>query len=196
MANSGKIFLQDIRIAVLISDGFEESELNEPLRDLQSAGATIDILAQTQSQMQRGVQGMNGMRMTQLVSPRMLIQDASPERYQGLLIPGGALSVDQMRESRLHLGFVQNLFSAEKPIGVIGHGAWLLADSGIAQGKTITSAPSIQKDLERAGAIWKNEEVMMDANIITARGPKDIARFSEVFLNELGQIYRSESRVA
>lgn len=196
MANSGTIFLQDIRIAVLISDGFEESELNEPLRDLQSSGATIDILAQTQSQMQRGVQGMNGLRMTQLVSPRMLIQDASPERYQGMLVPGGALSVDQMRESRLHLGFVQNFFSAGKPIGLIGHAAWLLADSGVAQGRTLTSATSIQKDLERAGAVWKNEEVMIDSNIITARGPKEIVRFSEAFLNELTQLYRSGSRVA
>ncbi len=196
MANSGRVFLQDIRVAVLISDGFEESELKDLLRELQSSGATIDILAQTQGQMQRGVQGMNGMRMTHLVSPRMLIQDASPERYQGVLVPGGALSIDQMRESRLYLGFLQNFFSAGKPIGLIGHAAWLLADSGVAQGRTLTSAPSIQKDLERAGAIWKNQEVIADSNIITARGPRDIFRFSEAFLGELAQLYRSGSRVA
>src|SRR5947209_802395 len=121
MANDGRVFLQDIRVAVLISDGFEESELNEPMKDLQAAGATVEILAQNQVQMQRGIQGMNGMRMTHLVPPRSLIQDVSPDRYQGVLVPGGALSVDRMRESRLHVGFLQNLAAANKPIALIGH---------------------------------------------------------------------------
>lgn len=196
MAKSGRVFLQDIRVAVLISDGFEESELNEPLQDLQSAGAIVEILAQTQSQMQLGIQGMSGMRMTHLVSPRLLIQDANPERYQGVLVPGGVFSVDLMRESRLYLGFMQNFFSAGKPIGLIGHAAWLLADSGVAKGRTLTSAPSIQKDLERAGAIWKNQEVIVDTNIVTSRGQKDIARFSQAFMDELTQLYRTGSRVA
>jgi len=196
MVNSGRVFLQDIRVAVLISDGFEESELNEPMQDLQSAGATVEILAQNLGQMQRGIQGMNGMRMTHLVPPRAMIQDVSPDRYQGVLIPGGALSVDRMRESRLHLGFLQNLFAANKPMALIGHAPWLLADSGAAQGKTLTSAISIQKDLERAGAVWKNQEVIMDSNIITARGPQDIPSFSQAFLDQLSQLYRSGSRVA
>ncbi|MFL5814489.1 MAG: DJ-1/PfpI family protein [Bdellovibrionia bacterium] len=196
MAQSGRVFLQDIRVAVLISDGFEEIELNEPLQDLQSAGAVVEILAQTQSQMQRGVQGMNGMRMTQLVSPRAMIQDVSPERYQGVLVPGGVMSVDHMRESRLHLGFLQNFFAAGKPIGLIGHAPWLLADSGVAQGRTLTSAPSIQKDLERAGAIWKDQEVIVDTNVITSRGLQDVPRFCQAFMDELGHLYRSGSRVA
>ncbi len=189
MTKSGRVFLQDIRVAVLISDGFEEIELEEPLQDLQSAGATVEILAQTQNQMQRGIQGMNGMRMTHLISPRALIQDASPERYQGVLIPGGVVSVDHMRESRLHLGFLQNFFAAGKPIGMIGHAPWLLADSGVAQGRTLTSAQSIRKDLERAGAIWKNQEVIVDTNVITSRGSQDLPRFCQAFLDGLSQLY-------
>jgi protease I len=201
MVNSGRVFLQDIRVAVLISDGFEESELNEPVQDLQSAGATVEILAQNLGQMQRGIQGMNSqgkneIRMTHLVPPRAMIQDVSPDRYQGVLIPGGALSVDRMRESRLHLGFLQNLFAANKPIALIGHAAWLLADSGAAQGKTLTSAISIQKDLERAGAVWKNQDVITDANIITARGTQDLTRFSQAFLDQLSRLYRSTGRAA
>lgn len=196
MAQSGRVFLQDIRVAVLISDGFEESELNEPLQELQSAGAIVEILAQSQGQMQRGVQGMNGMRMTHLVSPRTLIQDVSPERYQGVLVPGGVMSIDHMRESRLHLGFLQNFFAAGKPIGLIGHAAWLLADSGVAQGRTLTSAPSIQKDMERAGAIWKDQEVIVDTNVISSRGRQDLPRFCQAFMDELTNIYQSSSRVA
>jgi protease I len=196
MAQSGKVFLQDIRIAVLISDGFEESELIEPVQELQDAGAVVEILAQSQSQMQRGVQGMNGMRLTQLVSPRALIQDVSPDRYQGVLIPGGVMSVDQMRESRLHIGFLQNFAAAGKPIGLIGHAAWLLADSGVAQGRTLTSAPSIQKDMERAGAIWKDQEVIVDTNVITARSRQDLPRFCQAFMDELTHIYQSGSKVA
>jgi protease I len=196
MAQSGRVFLQDIRVAVLISDGFEEIELNEPLQELQNAGAIVEILAQTQSQMQRGVQGMNGMRMTQLVSPRAMIQDVDPERYQGVLVPGGVMSVDHMRESRLHLGFLQNFFAAGKPIGLVGHAPWLLADSGVAQGRTLTSAPSIQKDLERAGAIWKDQEVIVDTNVITSRGKHEVPRFCQAFMDELAQLYRTGSRVA
>jgi protease I len=196
MAQSGRVFLQDIRVAVLISDGFEEIEFNEPLQDLQSAGAIVEVLAQTQSQMQRGVQGMNGMRMTHLVSPRAMIQDVNPERYQGVLVPGGVMSIDQMRESRLHLGFLQNFFAAGKPIGLIGHAPWLLADSGVAQGRTLTSAPSIQKDLERAGAIWKNQEIIVDTNVITSRGLQDVSRFCQAFMDELTHIYQTGSRVA
>jgi protease I len=134
--------------------------------------------------------------MTHLVSPHALIQDVNPDRYQGVFVPGGVIGVDRMRESRLHLGFLQNFFAAGKPIGLIGHAPWLLADSGVAQGRTLTSALSIQKDLERAGAIWKNREVIEDVNVITSRGPQDVPRFSQVLLDQLSQLYRRGSRVA
>jgi protease I len=125
-----------------------------------------------------------------------MIQDVNPERYQGVLVPGGVMSIDQMRESRLHLGFLQNFFAAGKPIGLIGHAPWLLADSGVAQGRTLTSAPSIQKDLERAGAIWKNQEIIVDTNVITSRGLQDVSRFCQAFMDELTHIYQTGSRVA
>src|SRR5689334_18972152 len=107
--------LQDIRVAVLVSDGVEEPEFNELVEGLKSSGATVDVLAQTHEQMQRGVQAMHGMRLTHLISPQMLIQDANPDRYQALVVPGGAFSIDRMRESQLHIGFVQNLIAAGKP---------------------------------------------------------------------------------
>jgi protease I len=194
MAGSGRILLQDIRVAVLVSDGFEDSELKETVQDLQSSGATVEILAQNQTQMQRGIQGMNGLRPTRVVMPDALIQDVTPDRYQGLYVPGGALSVDLMRESRLHIGFLQNMFAAAKPIGLVGHAAWLLADSGVAQGKTLTSSPSIQKDLERAGAIWKDQEVISEGNLITARSPQDMPRFNQALLDQLAHLYQGKDQ--
>lgn len=196
MDHFDKVSLQDIRVAVLISDGFEDHELIEPVHELTSAGAAVEILAQTREQMQRGIQAIHGMRMTETVHPKALIQDVAPNRYQGLFIPGGALSADRMRESRLHLGFVQNFFAEGKPVGVIGHSAWLLADSGVAQGKTLTSWPAIRKDLERAGAVWKNQDVLCDGNLITSRNVQDVPRFLQAFMEELAKLYNVSKKVA
>ncbi len=177
--------LAGIKVAVLISDGFEISEFEGPVAALQAAGATVEVLAQTHSQVAHGIQAISHMELRGKTKPQKALIDASPADYQALLIPGGALSCDRMRQSRLHLAFVQNFIDAHKPLAVICHGGWLLADAGVLRGRTLTSWPAIRKDLERAGAVWKDEAVVRDQNLITSRGPDDLPAFTQAFIEEL-----------
>lgn len=181
--------LPDVRVAMLISDGFDEPQVHELESLLSQTGATLDILAFSPEEMRRGIQGMHGMRPSRLVQAKCLIQDASPESYQGLLIPGGALSVDRMRASRFHVGFVQNFLAAQKPIGSLGHGPWLLADSGSILGMTVTSSPTIRKDIERSGAIWKDQQVVCDGSLVTHRGDDELSAFLQAIFEKFSGIY-------
>lgn len=184
------------RVAVLISDGFEQSEFDAPVWELRKHGALVHVLAQSLDQVDDGIQGMSGLDRARLVRPDKLVRDADPSAYDGLLIPGGAISVDRMRTSALHLGFVRHFMNEGKPVAVICHGAWLLADSGMAQGRTLTTWPAIRKDLERAGAIWKDAEVLQDRNLITSRKPDDLPVFTRAFLGELAKSAKAKPRAA
>ena len=188
--------LKGLRIAVMIADGFEASEFEVPYETLRNAGAQVDVLVMDTDQLQSGVQGMKHLMQEIRVRGDRLLRDADPKTYQGLLIPGGALSVDQMRESPQHLAFIQNFMDAEKPVAAICHAGWLLADAGVLRGRTMTSWPSIRKDLERAGAIWKDQEVIVDRNLITSRKPADLQAFCRELTSLLIQSFGSHSQVA
>ena len=183
--HTGKKILQGTRVAVLISDGFELSEFEGPVYELRQAGAQVDVLAQNSRQMMEGIQGFSHLAPGRKVKSDRLIADAAMEEYDGLLIPGGVLSVDQMRESHYHTALVTNFMESEKPIAVICHGGWVLADAGVLRGRTMTSWPGIRKDLERAGAIWKDQEVLEDGNLISSRKPEDVSAFTAVFIGQL-----------
>jgi protease I len=151
---------KEIRIAVLVSEGFEPTNLEQVLEELRSAGGSVELLTQ-------------------------LDPSVDPARYAGVLIPGGALSVDRMRASRQHLAFVRNIYEADKPVAALGHAGWLLADSGIARGHTLTSAPTIQKDLERAGAIWKDRPIVEEGNLATAQTSEELPKLLQIFWADL-----------
>lgn len=180
--------LKGVRIAAIISDGFEQSEFEDPVAALRAAGAEVEVLAQTPKQLSEGIQGVEHLKLGRVVHADKLIVDADPAQYDGLLIPGGAISSDQMRVSSTHLALVRNFMDSGKPIAVICHGGWLLADSGAAQGVTLTSWPAIRKDLERAGAIWKDQEVIVDRNVVSSRKPADIPAFTREFAKLLSKI--------
>ena len=186
--------LAGVRIAVLISDGFELSEFEGPVHELRQAGARVDVLAQHSKQLTEGIQGFNHLERGRKVKADRLIGESSADEYDGLLIPGGALSVDRMRESIYHTALVASFMDANKPMAVICHGGWLLGDAGVARGRTMTSWPSIRKDLERAGAIWKDQEVLQDGNLITSRKPDDVPAFTEAFITELTRQMKGHER--
>lgn len=188
MQNPHPVDLKGVRVAVLISHGFELSEFDVPLWELRRAGARVDVLAVDPQQLEEGIQGMNGLDRARLVQADRLIQDASPSDYDALLIPGGAVSVEAMRESYFHQGFVRNFELDEKPIGVIGHAAWLLADTGVATNRTLTSQPAIKKDLERAGAVWKDQPVIQDGFIVSGRTTGDVEAFVHAWMEKLAGI--------
>lgn len=188
--------LRGIRIAVLISDGFEQSEFDGPVAELKKAGAEVDVLAQYPNQLEAGIRGFHHMEPGRVVQPEKLITAVSPDEYGGLLIPGGGISVDLMRLSLPHLTFVRNFVDSGKPVAAICHAGWLLADAGVARGRTMTSWPAIRKDLERAGAIWKDREVVEDENLVTSRKPTDVPAFTKAFIALLSKFAQRKIEAA
>lgn len=169
--------LKGRKVAVLVSDGFEQSEFDGPVQALRAAGATVEVLAEDEAHL-KAIKGVHHFEPAQGTRGDRVITDARPEDYDLLFVPGGLASPDHMRMSEAHLGFVRAFLKAGKPTAMICHGPWLLADSGAAEGRTVTSWPAIRRDLERAGATWRDAEVVLDRNLVTSRKPDDVPAFS------------------
>lgn len=188
--------IYDAKIAVMIADGYEQSQLDGPVEELEKAGALVEIISVGQESLKDGIQGFNRLKPALRIEADRTIFDATPDQYHALLIPGGALSLDRMRQSSHHLAWLKNFFDAQKPVAVIGHGALILADANVARGMTLTSNPSIRKDLERAGAIWHDQELVQDRNLISARRTADLMAFNAAFIREISQFMNQGSRAA
>jgi protease I len=162
------------RVAVLVCDGFEESELTEPTKALREAGATVEIVSKERTPLQ----AFQHHKPTTTVDVDKTFAEASPDDYDAVLLPGGALNADELRADADAQAFVKRVNEDGKPMAVICHAPWILASTGIARGRKLTSWPSIQDDLRNAGARWSNEEVLVDDNIVTSRGPQDLPAFN------------------
>ncbi len=172
----------------MVADGFEIDQLLGPIDALIALGANVEVLAENEDKLRFGIQGLNFTTPGEKITARRTILNALPEEYDGLLIPGGAISCDRMRESILHLGFIKHFMDFSKPIAAMGHAGCLLADAEVLHGKTLTSGPSIRKNLERAGAVWQDHEVVVDGNLITSRGSGDVSVFIRAFVEKLSQL--------
>lgn len=170
--------LQGKKAAVLVADGFEQPEFDGPVQALKQAGATVEVLGLEDRHLQ-GIKGVHHFEPAEGTKADKLLRDASPDDYDLVFVPGGLASPDRMRTSQAHLDFVHAFMKAGKPTAMICHGPWLLADSGMAEGRTLTSWPAIRKDLERAGATWRDEPVVHDRNLVTSRKPDDVPAFSQ-----------------
>jgi protease I len=174
--------LGGVKVAVIVADGFEQIEFDGPVNALKAAGATVVVLAPNAEHLQH-IKGVNHFEPGNGTVGDRLLADATVEDFDALLVPGGLASPDTMRQSQAHLDFVSQFIQADKPIAMICHGPWLLADSENAKGRTVTSWPGIKRDIERAGARWRDEEVVVDSNLITSRKPDDIPAFSQAFIS-------------
>lgn len=170
--------LKGKRVAVLATDGFEESELTEPTKALREAGATVEIV----SEEREPIQAFKHHDKSIKVDVDTTLDEAPPERYDGVLLPGGALNADMLRTNAKAQQFVRQMNADRKPIAAICHAPWLLVSAGLAKGRTLTSWPTIADDLRNAGAQWVDQEVVVDANLVTSRGPKDIPAFNDAML--------------
>ncbi len=168
--------LDCVRVAVLVSDGFEQVELDDPVAALRAAGARVDILAEDEAHLE-SIRGVRHLDPAEGAKGDRLLEEARPEEYDALFIPGGLASPDTMRQSLPHLRFVASFFEEGKPVAALCHGPWLIADAGYAQEYRLTSWPGIEYDLARAGALWVDEEVVVDGNLVTSRKPEDIPAF-------------------
>lgn len=166
--------LRGCKVAILVADDFEQAEMTEPRQALQAAGAETKLIAIHAGQ----VTGFHHDKAADKFDVQMTLEDARPEDFDAVLLPGGALNADHLRMSQTAQKFVQAMDRAGKPMAVICHAPWLLVSAGLVKGRTLTSWPSVQDDIRNAGGDWVDQEVVRDGNLVTSRKPADIPAFN------------------
>ncbi len=170
------------RIAVLATDGFEQSELTEPKRLLEQAGAKTDVIAPGGASQ---IKGWSKQDWGDPVKVDVALADAQADGYDALVLPGGVMNPDRLRLEPAAIALIKAFGDAGKPVAAICHGPWTLIDAGLVKGRKVTSWPSLRKDLENAGAQWQDSAVVRDGQLITSRKPNDIPVFAEAIIDAL-----------
>jgi len=173
------------RIAALIGDGFEESELTEPRRALEEAGAIVTIVGIDEKARQR-IRGKRGLDEGTSVTAEELVADVTAEDFDALLIPGGT-SPDHIRTDKEVQRFVREFDGVKKPIFVICHGPQVLISAQVVRGRQLTGVNAIADDIRNAGGLYRDQPVVQDSNWITARTPEDLPHFNRAILEKLAQ---------
>jgi len=166
--------LQGKKVAILATDGFEQSELLEPRKALDEAGATTQVV----SPAGKKIKGWDQKDWGKEVSVDVPLDSANAEEFDALLLPGGVMNPDQLRMNPTAVQFVKQFTDAGKPVAAICHGPWTLVEAGAVRGRTMTSWPSLKTDLKNAGASWVDKEVVNDQGVVTSRRPDDIPAFN------------------
>jgi protease I len=169
------------RVAILTENGFEESELTSPKKALEDAGAQVDIV----SPQKQTVKAWDHDHWSIELQVNRLIEEAQAEDYDALVIPGGVMNPDTMRTNQKCVEFAQRFLEDGKPVAAICHGPQLLIETGLINGKTMTSYPSIKSDLQNAGVDWVDKEVVVDNGLVTSRSPKDLEAFNKKMIEEI-----------
>ena len=163
-----------MKVAILATDGFEQVELTDPKRDLEKAGAKVQVVSIKSGE----IKGWEKTDWGKSVKVDTTLDEAKPGDYDILVLPGGQINPDKLRISEKAVAFVKEFAQSGKIVAAICHGPWTLIEAGVVDGKTMTSWPSLKTDLRNAGATWVDKEVVEDGNIITSRKPEDIPAFS------------------
>ncbi len=167
------------KVAFLLTDGYEDSELTSPWEAVSSAGATAILVAPSPG----SVEGKKGH-----VQPVDLVAaEAKSADFDALVLPGGVVNADHLRMDEESVRFTKGFFDESKPVGVICHGAWILAEADVLAGRTLTSYPSLRTDLRNAGARWVDEEVVVDQGLVSSRTPKDLPAFNAKLVEEVAE---------
>ncbi len=176
--------LKGHKVAILAADGVEQVELEKPRQAVQDAGAETELLSIDSGEIQAVNSDINP---SDTFPVDKLVGDASVEDYDGLILPGGAVNPDNLRQDEKAVRFVQEFFKTGKPVGVICHGPWTLIEADVARGRTLTSYPSIRTDLRNAGANVVDEEVVTDKGLVSSRGPDDLPAFCAKLVEEIAE---------
>jgi len=172
------------RIAfVMANEGVEQVELTEPLKAVRDAGAETDLIAPEGDD----IQAFNHLDKADTFTPDRTIDEADPDDYDGLVLPGGVANPDNLRMHENAVRFVRDFFEQGKPVGAICHAPWTLVEAGVVRDRTLTSFPSLQTDIRNAGGNWVDEEVHVDNGLVTSRKPDDIAAFNRKLIEELAE---------
>lgn len=173
--------LKGKRVAILATDGFEQSELRSPREALLEAGATVELISLEKGSIKSWKDG----NWSDSETVDHTVADVSADDYHALLLPGGVMNPDKLRTNTNAVEFVRSFFDQKKPVAAICHGPWILAEAGVLEGRKLTSYKSIRTDLKNAGANWVNEEVVVDNGLVTSRSPKDLPAFNAKLIEEV-----------
>jgi protease I len=175
--------LEGKRIAFLATDGFEQSELEQPWNEIKNAGATVELLSVHEG----SIQGMHHHDKGDPFEVDGLVSEADVADYDGLVLPGGVANPDTLRMNRPAVEFVREFFTRGKPVAAICHGPWTLVEAGVVRGRTMTSWPSLRTDITNAGGQWVDEEVHVDQGLVTSRKPADLPAFCAKAIEEFAE---------
>jgi len=170
--------LQGQKVAILVTDMFEEAELRDPRQALEDAGAETHVIAPHDGQ----IQAANHFDKGEKYVVDLTLDEADPDDYDAVLLPGGALNADQLRVDTRAQAFIRRIDQDGKPVAVICHGPWLLISSGLVRGRTLASFHTIRDDVTNAGGNWLNHAVVVDDNWVSSRKPDDIPEFNRAMI--------------
>jgi protease I len=171
-----------MRVAILATDGFEQSELEEPRKALQQAGAKAEIVAPKAGE----IQGMRHDEKGDKLRVDRSLAEAGANDYDALVLPGGVANPDTLRTIPEAISFIRAFFESGKPVAAICHGPWTIIEADQARGREMTSWPSLKTDLRNAGATWVDREVVVDQGLVTSRKPDDLPAFNAKMIEPFG----------
>jgi protease I len=171
------------KVAILVTDGFEQVEMTEPRRALDEAGADTVLVSPKDGR----VKGWQHTEWGDEFAVDRPLASARADDFDALLLPGGVMNPDHLRQDPQAVSFVRDFFEAHKPVAAICHGPWTLVEAGVAKGRTLTSYPSVRTDLRNAGATVVDEEVVIDGNLISSRSPDDLPAFCNAIVDAFAQ---------
>ncbi|GGE78936.1 protease [Streptosporangium jomthongense] len=171
-------------IAFLATDGVEQIELTRPWKDLQGAGANLHLISLKKDD----IQAFHHLDKAHTFPVDKVVTDVNANDYDALVLPGGVANPDALRQDRDAVSFVKHFFNSHKPVAAICHAPWLLIEADVVKGRTLTSFPSLQTDIQNAGGKWVDEEMCDDNGLITSRNPQDLDAFCARILEVLSQV--------
>lgn len=181
--------LKGMRVAILVTDGFEQIELTSPKEALEKAGATATVVAPKRGE----VQGFHHHDKADRIKVDLSLDEARADDFDAVMLPGGVINADALRINEKAQQFVQSIESAKKPIAVICHGGWLLVSADLVRGHRLTSWPTLQDDLRNAGAEWTDTECVRDRNWVSSRKPDDLPVFNREIVKLFGELRSQRS---
>jgi deglycase len=184
--------ISDKRIAILATDGFEQSELMVPKQRLEEAGALVDVISLKTGE----IWGWKSGDWGEPIEVDRTIDAVNIDEYDALVIPGGQINPDLLRADKDAVALVRDFFASKKPLAAICHAPWVLIEAGIAKGRRMTSYHSMATDVKNAGATWIDREVVVDEGLITSRNPSDLEAFSAKIIEEVSEGPHQERAVA
>lgn len=184
--------LDGVRVAILATNGYEEAELLKPKEALEDAGAKVTVIAPESGE----IYGMKHHDKAGKTKVDMTLQQANASEFDAVVLPGGALNADALRDFREAQEFVKQIDSEGKPIAVICHGPWLLVSANLVKGRKLTSWPTVRDDISNAGGIWEDREVLRDKNWVSSRKPDDIPAFNREMIAVIAEQKGTKQKVA